>query len=34
MNLYIKLFLAFLKIGAFSFGGGNAVLPLLRKEAV
>lgn len=34
MNIYIKLFLVFAKIGTFSFGGGNAILPLLRKEAV
>lgn len=34
MDKIIKLFLAFLKIGAFSFGGGYAMLPLIRKEIV
>lgn len=34
MNAIFKLFFTFLKIGAFSFGGGNAVLPLMRKEVV
>lgn len=28
-----KLFLAFLKIGAFTFGGGYAMLPLIKHEA-
>lgn len=28
------LFLAFLKIGAFTFGGGYAMIPLIQKEAV
>lgn len=32
MDIYLKLFLTFLKIGAFSFGGGYAMLPLIRKE--
>ncbi len=30
----LKLFLTFLKVGAFSFGGGYAMLPLIRKEIV
>jgi len=30
----IKLFLTFLKIGSFSFGGGYAMLPLIEKEIV
>lgn len=30
----LKLFLSFLKIGAFSFGGGYAMLPLIRKEII
>lgn len=29
-----KLFLAFLKIGAFTFGGGYAMIPLIQKEVV
>ncbi len=33
MNI-LKLFLSFLKIGAFSFGGGYAMLPLIRKEII
>lgn len=33
MNL-LKLFISFLKIGAFSFGGGYAMLPLIRKEII
>ena len=28
------LFLTFLKIGAFTFGGGYAMIPLIQKEAV
>lgn len=34
MNIYLKLFYIFLKIGTFSFGGGNAILPLISKEVV
>lgn len=34
MHLLIKLFLIFLKIGAFSFGGGYAMLPIIEKEIV
>ena len=29
-----KLFTTFLKIGAFTFGGGYAMIPLIQKEAV
>lgn len=29
-----KLFFTFLKIGAFTFGGGYAMIPLIQKEAV
>ncbi|MBE7001484.1 MAG: chromate transporter [Ruminococcaceae bacterium] len=29
-----KVFLTFLKIGAFTFGGGYAMIPLIQKEAV
>ena len=30
----LKLFISFLKIGAFSFGGGYAMLPLIKKEII
>lgn len=30
----LSLFLSFAKIGAFTFGGGYAMLPLIRREAV
>ncbi|MFR6065848.1 MAG: chromate transporter [Eubacterium sp.] len=32
--IYIKLFLSFLQIGLFSFGGGYAALPLIQNEVV
>ena len=32
--IYFQLFLAFLRIGFFSFGGGMAALPLIEKEVV
>ncbi|HLR21598.1 MAG TPA: chromate transporter [Tissierellaceae bacterium] len=34
MGIFIQLFLSFFKIGAFSFGGGYAMLPLLEKEVI
>jgi len=34
MNALLKLFLAFLKIGAFSFGGGYAVVSLIQEEII
>lgn len=34
MNLLLKVCLAFLKIGAFSFGGGYAVLAMIQQEVV
>lgn len=34
MEILIKLFWAFLKVGTFSFGGGYAMLPLIHKEIV
>lgn len=34
MGILIELFLSFFKIGAFSFGGGYAMLPLLEKEVI
>ncbi len=34
MKKLIELFLAFFKIGAFTFGGGYAMIPLIQREAV
>lgn len=34
MNIYLKLFLAFAKVGVMTFGGGYAMLPLLHREIV
>lgn len=34
MKLIFELFLTFLKIGTFTFGGGLAMLPLIRKSVV
>ena len=34
MNILLKLFITFFKIGLFSFGGGYAMLPLISKEVV
>lgn len=34
MNTYLELMQSFIKIGAFTFGGGYAMLPLLQKEIV
>lgn len=34
MKQYFELFASFAKIGAFTFGGGYAMLPLLQKEVV
>lgn len=34
MGIYLKIFFVFLKIGLFSYGGGNAILPLIRQEVV
>lgn len=31
-NLYLKLFISFFKIGAFTFGGGWAMIPLIERE--
>ena len=33
-NLYLKLFLSFLKIGAFTFGGGWAMISIIEREIV
>ena len=32
--IYWQLFLAFLQIGAFSFGGGYAAMPLIEAQVV
>lgn len=34
MTTYIELFFAFLKIGAFSFGGGYAAMPLIQAQVI
>ena len=34
MKELIEIFLTFLKIGAFTFGGGYAMIPLIQREAV
>ena len=34
MDLALKLFLAFLQIGAFSIGGGYAVIGLIQEQVV
>lgn len=33
-NQYLQLFIAFFKIGLFTFGGGFAMLPLIEKEII
>lgn len=34
MNNLLKLFIIFFKIGAFTFGGGLAMVPLIRQEVI
>ncbi len=34
MNIYLSLFISFLKIGLFSFGGGYGMIPLLKEEVI
>ena len=34
MKRILTLFLTFFKIGAFTFGGGYAMIPLIQKETV
>ncbi len=34
MNIYLDVFLTFSKIGAFTLGGGYAMLPLIEREVV
>lgn len=32
MKLYLELFITFLKIGTFTFGGGYSMIPLIQRE--
>ena len=32
--IYIQLFLSFLQVGALSFGGGYAAMPLIQHQVV
>ena len=34
MNIFLKLFLTFAKVGVMTFGGGYAMLPILQREIV
>ena len=34
MNRYIQLFLSFIKIGLFTFGGGYAMIPIIQNEVI
>ena len=34
MKEYLKIFWAFIKVGALTFGGGYAMLPILQREVV
>ena len=34
MKRYLELFWTFFKIGAFTFGGGHAMIPLIQRETV
>ena len=34
MSIYFKLFLTFFKIGLFTFGGGYAMIPLVKSETI
>lgn len=34
MNIYLQLFFSFFKIGAFTFGGGWAMISIIEKEVV
>mgnify|MGYP005754675789 CR=1 FL=1 len=34
IKLYLELLISFIKVGAFSFGGGYAALPLIQDEVV
>lgn len=34
MNIFLSLFIAFLQVGAFAFGGGYAVIPMIQSVVV
>ena len=34
MMIYLELFLTFFKVGLFTFGGGYAMLPMIREEVM
>lgn len=34
MNKFLQLFITFFKLGAFTFGGGYAMIPLIEREIV
>lgn len=34
MKIYIQLFVAWFKMGLFTFGGGYAMLPMIQKEVI
>ena len=34
MNKFLQLFISFLKIGVFTFGGGYAMIPIIEKEVI
>lgn len=34
MNIYLQLFLTYAKVGVMTFGGGYAMLPILKRELV
>ena len=34
MNIYLQIFSTFAKIGAFTIGGGDAMIPIIQKEVV
>lgn len=34
MSRYLKIFIAFFKVGLFTFGGGAAMIPLFRQELI
>ena len=34
MNIYLQMFISFFKIGAFTFGGGWPMIPIIEKEVV
>ena len=33
-NIFWELFITFFKIGAFTFGGGYAMIPIIQEEIV